>query len=206
MKKMKVTLELIEEMLGTANADPKIHEEFIASKAPNAKSREEEVAAIGVEAAVEKSMTILPKDKNGNPFVWDYQIRGFFKSACAALQRSKDKDLAKESMKLKAYKKAIDGNIFVKPRRIPIEMPEGGKIGDCQRPLRAKTPQGDRVALANSETVPAGSRITFYVWCLGDSYEKVVKEWLNYGQFNGLGQWRNSGKGTFEVASVEAVE
>lgn len=206
MKKMKVTLELIEEMLGTANADPKIYEEFIASKALDAKSREEEVAAIGVEAAVEKSMTILPKDKDGNPFVWDYQIRGFFKAACAALQRSKDKDLAKESMKLKAYKKAIDGNIFVKPRRIPIKMPEGGKIGDCQRPLRAKTPQGTRVALANSETVPAGSRIAFYVWCLGDSYEKVVKEWLNYGQFNGLGQWRNSGKGAFEVVSVEDVE
>ena len=33
MKKLQVTIELIEEMLGTANSDPKIHEEFIASKA-----------------------------------------------------------------------------------------------------------------------------------------------------------------------------
>ena len=53
MKKLQVTIELIEEMLGTANSDPKIHEEFIASKAPDAASREDEVEALGVEAAVE---------------------------------------------------------------------------------------------------------------------------------------------------------
>lgn len=55
MKKLQVTIELIEEMLGTANSDPKIHEEFIASKAPDAASREEEVEALGVEAVVEKA-------------------------------------------------------------------------------------------------------------------------------------------------------
>lgn len=25
----------------------------------------------------------------------------------------------------------------------------------------------------------------------------TVEEWLDYGQFNGLGQWRSSGKGSF---------
>jgi hypothetical protein len=25
----------------------------------------------------------------------------------------------------------------------------------------------------------------------------LVEEWLDYGKFNGLGQWRNSGKGAF---------
>ena len=29
------------------------------------------------------------------------------------------------------------------------------------------------------------------------SHEKLVREWLDFGCFNGLGQWRNSGKGRF---------
>ena len=32
---------------------------------------------------------------------------------------------------------------------------------------------------------------------LSDEHEKVVREWLDYGELRGLGQWRNSGKGIF---------
>ena len=42
--------EVIDELLGTASADPDIHARFIASKAPDAPSRADEVAAIGAEA------------------------------------------------------------------------------------------------------------------------------------------------------------
>lgn len=83
MKELKVRLTFTEDMLGTASSNPEIHEEFIASKAPDAKSREEEVAAIGVEEAVEKAMTVFPKMADGSPFIWDYMIRGFFKEACS---------------------------------------------------------------------------------------------------------------------------
>lgn len=48
MKKIKVKLTFTEEILGTANATATIHDEYIASKAPDAKSREEEIAALGV--------------------------------------------------------------------------------------------------------------------------------------------------------------
>ena len=40
MKKISVTIELLDELLGTCSSDPKIHEDFIASKAPDAMSRE----------------------------------------------------------------------------------------------------------------------------------------------------------------------
>ena len=43
MKELKVRLEFFEEVLGTASADPEIHRNFIASNAPYAPSREEEV-------------------------------------------------------------------------------------------------------------------------------------------------------------------
>ena len=195
MSNIRVRVTLTNEMLGAMANDPKIHETFIASQAPDAPSREEEVAAIGVEEVVEKSMTVFPKLSDGTPILWDYQIRGFFKDACSALQRCKNSDIAKESCKLKAYKKVIDGCIFVHPRKIPINFT--GVIGGCQRPLRGQTAQGERVALANSETVPEGSTIEFVVETLDKSFDKVVLEWLNYGQYKGLLQWRNSGKGSF---------
>ena len=77
-------------------------------------------------------------------------------------------------------------------------MPEGGEIGTCQRPLRASTAQGERIALASSETVPAGSFIDVEITILKDDLEDMVKECLAYGKLHGMMQWRNSGKGRFE--------
>lgn len=197
MKEFKVRLTLTDEMLGTATADPEIYKNYIASKAPDAKSIEEEVEALGVDEVYAGSLTVFPKDENGNPFMWDYQLRGFFKDSCSALQRcGKDNDISKESCKLKAFKKIIDGCIFVYPRKIPIDM-HGKEMGICERPLRASTAQGERIALAASETVPEGSTMDVTICCLNNDHVKVVEEWLNYGQFKGLLQWRNSGKGRF---------
>lgn len=196
MKEMKVKLTLTEEILGTASNNPEIHSEFIAKKAPDAQSREEEIEAIGVDAEVEKSMTVFPRDENGNPIFWDYQVKGFFKDACGMLRKvSKTK-----SSGIKAYKKQIDGLIFIQERKIPFVY--DGNIGNCQRPLRAQTAQGERISLANSETIPAGATLEFTVECLVDSDMDAVREWLDYGRLRGLGQWRNSGKGRFTWEEV----
>ena len=189
---MKVKITLIEEMLGTSSSDTKIHEEYIASKAPDAASTQEEVAALGIDAVVVKGMTVFPR-QDGIPFVWDYQIKGFFKDGCSALARVK----TTESSKIKAFKKIIDGLIFPQPRKIMLQLPEGTTIGNCQRPLRAATAQGERIALANSETVPEGTTMTLEIKMLDPSNEKLVVEWLDYGVLKGLGQWRSSGKGRF---------
>ena len=106
-----------------------------------------------------------------------------------------------KSSKIKAYKKIIDGLIFASPRMIPLEI-EGG-IGNCQRPLRAQTAQGERVSLANSEELPAGTTAEFFVDLFDDAHEELVLEWLEYGKLRGLGQWRNSGKGRFEFDVLE---
>lgn len=193
-KKITVRIHLNEEMLGTSSANPDIHSEFIASKAPDAPSMEEEVAAIGVEAVEQKQMTVFPRDKDGCPIMWDYQVKGFMKDACGVLRKVPES----ESSKIKAYKKEIDGLIFAEPRQIKLHLPEGEKITICQRPLRAQTAQGERVALASSESVPAGTtlEVTFYM-LTPKAHEKALMEWLDYGVLRGLGQWRNSGKGRF---------
>lgn len=197
MKELKVRITFVEELLGTASANPEVHAEFIASKAPDAESREEEIAAIGVEEAIEKSMTVFPRNGEGKPIIYDYQIRGHFKESCGFLRKIKDT----RSSKIKAYKKQIDGLVFVTPRMIEIKF--DGEIGNCQRPLRGQTAQGERIALANSETIPTGATAEFAVHCMCDDDVELVKEWLEYGRWHGLGQWRNSGKGAFTYEVIE---
>lgn len=196
MKTIKIRITTTEEMLGTASADPGLHTSYIASKAPNAPSLEEEVAAIGVDEVAEKAMTVFPR-VNGQPIMWDYQMKGFFKDACGVLR----KVTGTESSKIKAFKKEIDGLIFVSPRAIPIKT--DGTVSTCQRPLRASTPQGERIALVSSESIPAGAVLEFEVLCMVDAHEKLIKEWMEYGKFRGLGQWRNSGKGRFNYEIID---
>ena len=199
-KYLKVKATFTEDILGTASANPEIHEEFIASKAPDAPSMEEEVAAVGAEEVFEKGMTVFPKGKDGRPIAWDYQWKGFFKDACAALRKVPNSECGK----IKAYKKEIDGLIFVDPRQIPIEF--DGDMTICQRPLRGQTAQGERIALASSESIPAGATMTFDIEMMTPAHEKAVREMLKYGKKRGFGQWRNSGKGRFTFEIVEEWE
>jgi hypothetical protein len=138
--------------------------------------------------SLEKGKTVFPKDENGNPFIYDYQIKGFFKNAAKAFNYVK---------KLAAYKTKIDNLIFVNERKILLQIPEGKEMGNCQRPLRAQTPQGERVALANSDSCPEGTVIEFTVMSMVDDLMDNVEMWLDYGKLNGIGQWHNSGKGRF---------
>ena len=192
---VKVRLTFIADVLGTATNQEDVYRAYIASKAPDAMSKEEEVEALGVDEVVDKGTTVFPKDSDGNPFMWDYQIRGFFKSACSALQRCKGEKIAKYTEKIKAYRKVLDQCVLVAPRKIKFNL--SGEMGVLERPLRAETAQGPRVALASSETVPEGSTVEFTVRCLNEEWVMALMEWLNYGKYNGLLQWRNSGAGSF---------
>jgi hypothetical protein len=194
MQKRTVTLTFIEELLGTATANPEIFEEFIASKGEHP---DEEVAALpDVEEEVAKTTTVFSR-LDDRPILWDYQIKGFFKDAAGMLRRV----AGTKSKKLTAYKKVIDGLVFVEPRQIPLNF--DGEIGYCSRPLRAQTAQGERVALARSETIPAGATITFDITVLDEKLIDLIDEWLDYGKLRGLGQWRNSGKGKFDWSDAE---
>lgn len=203
MEIINARVTFIEGILGTASNDKEIYSSFIGSKAPDALSAEEEIAAVGVDEMIEKGTTVFPRMEDGKPFLYDYQIKGFFKDTCGMLNKltGKDEETGKkkkavnESSKITAFKKVIDGLIFVQPRKIPFDF--NGDITICQRPLRAQTAQGERVALASSEEIPAGAVIQFKVCCMSAEHVKAVREWLDYGCWRGIGQWRNSGKGRF---------
>ena len=202
MEKMKVRITFTEQILGTASNNPDIHREFIAKKAPDAESIEEEVAAIGADEVADKGMTVFPRMEDGTPFIWDYQVKGFFKDAAQMMKKVP----GSASSQIKAFKKEVDGAIFVFPRKIKLNFPKGVPqvAGVCQRPLRASTAQGERVALASSETVPAGTTLDIVVKFLNKADMEACCEWLNYGELRGLGQWRNSGKGRFFWDQLDA--
>ena len=195
--RMKIKVTFTEEVLGTASANKEIHRDFIASKGPNAKTVEEEIAAIGEDEVFEKGKTVLYKDKDGRPFVFDYMWRGFFKDACGSLREVP----GSECSKITNYKKKIDGLVFPHPRKIYYEL--AGDVGELERPLRGQTAKGERVSLATSETVPDGSSMTFDIQLLVPKMRGAIIEMLDYGVLRGLGQWRNSGKGRFTYEILE---
>lgn len=195
MTKIKVRIRFTEEVLGTSPNNSDLYADYIASKAPDAKTMEEEIAEHGEQEVMEKGMTVFDRTEDGEPFLYDYQVKGFFKGACGFLRNV----TSTESAKLKNYKKKLDGLLFIFPRKIKLELPEGKSIGTCTRPLRASTAQGERIALSHSEAAPEGTEIFFTIKILDDSMVKLVDEILEYGELSGIGQWRNSGKGRFEI-------
>lgn len=201
--KVRYIIEFTEQMLGTKPSDEQTFTNYVASLKEGEPPKDEIEAAKKEAAEAElRGTTIFQKDDKGNPIVWDYQIKGFMKDACSCLTRCEDT----ESKKVKAFKKVIDGCIFVEPRQIEVEIPKGKTTGFLERPLRAQTAQGERVALARSETVPVGSRLEFTVLLLNKDFLKVLNEWMDYGVLRGLGGWRNSGCGRFRVVSRKEEE
>jgi hypothetical protein len=200
---MKVRVKMLENMLGTACQNKEVHEEYIASKSADAEKVKEELEALPAEELMEKAMTVFPRDTDGMPILYDYQIRGFIKEALGVQIDLIDGEVKFGKTKLTKYshKKIVDNFIFVFPRKIrlaPIS-------GTCTRPLRADTMKGERVSLATSEVVPAGTQFEFEIKCLieSDPINKIIMKCLDYGALKGLGQWRNSGAGRFSWELVE---
>lgn len=188
---IKVRCTFVQSALGTKPNKEEILREYITSLAPN--GGEDEVEAMtpeDIDQGVEQGTTVFARDKDGRPIFWDYMIRGFFKAAQGALNR-----VAK--YKMSAHKRVVDTNVFIKERQIPVIVPADAEIGICERPIRVQTPQGERVAIARSEEIPAGSYVEFTIQIMDKGLRDKIPLWLSYGQFNGLGQWRNAGHGKF---------
>lgn len=202
-KLMKIIMEFDSEVLGMSPSDPEIHKNYIASKAPDAPSVEEEVAALGVEEVVKNGTTIFPRDTDGRPATFAYQWLGFIKEAASHLQKS-DGSFCKT---IKAYKKVINGQIAVGPRVIPyiLENPDE-PLGTKSRTLRASTPQGERISIATSEVVPSGSMQEVNFCIFNKDAEKILLECLDSGIVHGTGQWRNGGYGRFRYEILNEVE
>lgn len=184
-------------ILGSAPASRAIRTQYIASKAPTDKLREEEEAApFDLD---EKGLTVFNRDHQDRLCLMGYQIKGFLKGALTAL---------KTQCKIAAAKGKIDNLVFVEPRYIPLRR-NGQALRDedeiLERPLRAQTMQGERTTLAASELVEDPWEITIEVTLIpnGGTAKSEALTWdaleaaLDYGAYHGLGQWRNADYGRF---------
>jgi len=199
-----------EEVLGSHPGSEQLFSDYVASKAPDAPTMRQEIEMYGQEDAEEIRTTKFPRDKDGDPCIIGYQLRGYMKSAARALKRSGWLTVA-------AHEKVITETVKFSAtpcfnpieKRIKLIPPRGESMYLCQRPLRGKTPQGETNSIASSEALPAGTSFEFYVQILDrDSKERrdEVLSWLEYGKYVGFGQWRTSGCGRFNVEIEEKGE
>lgn len=186
-------------LLGGQPADPEIRTQFIASKAPTPERGELENDMLP-DNIDEKGLTVFfRRDVDDALSLMDYMIVGFLKESMGAL--AAQLGIRMTSSKVGTY-------VFVEPSVIPIlhnDTPIYTPDRILERPLRAMTMQGPRVALAGSELIEAPWQIEIRIKLVenaGTPKSKpvtfdAIEEALDYGALKGLGQWRNGGKGRF---------
>lgn len=203
----KYRLVGFEPILGSQPANPEIRSAFIASKAPEQALRDEETEMFDPDAERDKGLTVFMRNpKSGALALMDYAVKGMLKANVTALEANN---------KIKQGSAKVGKYVFVSPRIVDICDLDGNPIKACaddlERPLRAKTMKGDRVALTSSEQVLAPWQIEFEVQLVpnnGTEKSKSVtwdalEDALDYGSLNGLGQWHNGGYGRFSWQRID---
>lgn len=202
---LNVEFTFTDELLGTLSEDKEASGEYIAGKNPEGAAKDEmEVIAALPEEIEKPPRTVFNRDaKTGRPFLWDYQIKGFFKDAFEAIIES-DRHTQEylKSIRVTGFlrKRTVDKQIMISPREIYLEL-----AGECKfitRPLRKDSFKGGLVAIATSEAAPAGTKIRLSIKVFNKQLIPIIKEALYFGSEFGIGQWRNSGKGRFTWREV----
>jgi hypothetical protein len=152
--------------------------------------------------ALERQTTVFHRDRNDSPCLVDYQLKGFLKEAG---RRLNGKDGLPKNLRDK-----VGAFVFVTPRLLALHPPASANgnsiealIDICERPLRAQTAQGPRIALVRSEMLPAGVSFTCGLTVIASEItEDVLRDLLDYGYYQGIGQWRNASHGQFRYDLV----
>lgn len=193
----RVTVRFTEPVLGAVPKDPHVFETYITKKDAEGKpvqpQSDEEVETVPIIDPNERpGYTGFMTDDEGI-FVYNYTWLGFMRERGNTL---------KEIFGVKALRSKLEQTVFVLPRRIRPSQPVGDTL---ERPLRAMTAQGPRVTLAKSDTLPAGTIMTFRLRVLPhkEITEAMLRTIFEMGETWGFGQWRNGGWGTFEVIEFD---
>lgn len=216
-----VKMWFVQPLLGSAPGDPDIYKKYIASKAPDAPTKEEELQTNTVENVAAKGTNVfLRRSVTGIPCVGAHTIKGFYKETLTASKRQDG------GASVTNHKTKIVGNTTIWPIFVNLEFPEElikdctkkefeedgfGHYGvvrfpkegrfqkyilpTCDRPLQAETAQGKITSIASSEMAPAGTSLSYRL-----NVDKLNKDPLDEGLIasilrginHGTGQWRGS--------------
>lgn len=225
-----VKMWFIQPLLGSAPGDPDLYKRFIASNAPDAPTREEELTSNTVENVAARGVNVfVRRTKTGLPAVGQHTIKGFFKESMTASRRQ-DGSVSKG---ISIHKTRITGNVVIKPTWINIQIPED-MIKDCteeqfikegygryaavrfpkegrfqqyklptlDRPLQAETAKGKITSIASSEMAPAGTIIEYDMKIETKDLSAGIIDVILRGNEHGTGQWRGSGEYGAFVAEI----
>lgn len=221
-EKYMITMWFVQPLLGSAPSDPDLYKRFIASNAPDAPTREEELLTNTVENVAAKGVNIfLRRTKTGIPCVGQHTVKGYFKESMTASRRQE----GSVSEGLSGHKTKITGNTVIKPTFINLKFPEElvttkteeeftntgfgqyavvkfpkqGRferhmLPTCDRPLQAETAKGKITSIASSEMAPAGTSIEYELTVEMKGLSEGLFDVLKRGINHGTGQWRGSGE------------
>lgn len=233
MKQYTITIEYLKDILGSSIANEDIAKTYIINKMMQGRTglsgeiatqkldeefenlKQDKALQEKIDEIEDKALTIFYRNHEGIPSLADHQIKGWLKDTIAFL-------VGEGEITGKAFNKKKDSGTYAKDwikrwvservmfpgkcRFFPFDY--RGEIKLYDRPLRAKTMQGDRVCLASSELIPAGTQCTFQVILYDSFTDEFLSKALNRGKLWGISQWSNAGFGTFKVvkANVEDYE
>jgi len=152
--------------------------------------------------------TVFFRDAKGLPCIGNHMIKGFLKAAVESISKTLPVKKGKMLFSSSYSVSTINQHVAVFPKLIEssqdVKKDLHGKTYYEQRSLRAMTAQGPRVSLAKSEVLPEGTQFNFNIMVIKDSQftGEILARLLAYGKLSGLGQWRNAGKGQFEVVEI----
>lgn len=216
--RMGVRITFLEDVLGSWPADEALFTRYVNSKAPSPWLQAEERDTLP-ERTQETGLTVFPQDEVG-VFFYNFHVKGFLKEAAATCnhllfkrkRKNKQTGEVEEVAGLWAIRSKVDNYVFVKPRRIYF-VRNGRVVKEpddiFERPLRGETLKGPRVSLVASERVKAPTEMEFVVEVIENKEGitlDVIRKFLDYGSYKGLGQWRNGGWGSFEWKEVDPKE
>jgi hypothetical protein len=196
-------ITLVEPILGSQPSSQAVYREMIAARAPepDEEGREEE-AMLPPE---ETRTTVFLRDAAGHACLMDYQVMGFLKEAGNTLKElfeaATPGGKPKKKPGITALRSKLQNFVSVYPRIISL-----GKAPDgyYERPLQAMTMKGPRVCMARSEIIDPGVTIRIKIGLLPhpEVTWDLLEQLLEYGQFKGLGQFRNGGYGRFSFRRI----
>jgi hypothetical protein len=179
----KLKVIFIAPLLGS-QASIQVATEYVAKK--NGFTPEDDELAM-LPDVLDKGTTVFHKMDDGTPAIMNYHLMGFLKEAGRVLN-----GLAGDGVK--NLRSKVGSYVSVQPRIIPLIVPAGVKVEYLERPLRAETPLGPRVALARSEMLPEGTTFKAMLSVINKEIDRrVLEDLLDYGYNKGMCQWRSSG-------------
>ena len=190
MKTFDLTLTFTEDLLGGSPKNLQVYTDYVASKRPPDQDLDEEMNDLSFTG--ERGSTGFPTDSEG-VFLLDYQVKGFFKEAGYIL---------KDIVGVHNLKNKLQYYFWIAPRKIRLAPKIDGVL---ERPLRGMTPLGPRVALAQSDRLDQGLMLKCEIALFEhkELTEDLLRKLLDYGIWQGMGQWRSGGYGRFTYELTE---